>query len=226
MFVPKLNSKQKMNVISNFHDPKFVELLDKVVSMIFEFGIRNLNMDDISRNLGISKKTLYQYFKSKEDLIEKIFEYDEVKWDNEFAKIDTNELNAIEIMLYASSVVAKEITRMNPKLKFELKKYYDPIYNQFLNRKRSYIFAQISENIQKGMREGLYRSDVNVELTASLYVKNLVDMQNQDYCFFENITFDQIFYAMFETHIRAISTPEGIAYLEKRKLELTTLNKQ
>ena len=215
-----------MNDESNFNDLKFLELMDKIVAMFFEFGIRNLNMDDISRNLGISKKTLYQHFKSKEDLIMKLFEYDEIKWENEFLKVKIDELNAIDILFYASSMVAKEMNQLNPKLKFELRKYYEPIFNQFLLRKRNNIYEQISKNIQQGIREGLYRENVNVELTAGLYVKNLVDMHNQDYCFIENITFEQIFEVMFETHIRAISTAEGIAYFEKRKAEVTELKKK
>lgn len=215
-----------MNDESNFNDLKFLELMDKIVAMFFEFGIRNLNMDDISRNLGISKKTLYQHFKSKEDLIMKLFEYDEIKWENEFSKVKIDELNAIDILFYASSMVAKEMNQLNPKLKFELRKYYEPIFNQFLLRKRNNIYEQISKNIQQGIREGLYRENVNVELTAGLYVKNLVDMHNQDYCFIENITFEQIFEVMFETHIRAVSTAEGIAYFEKRKAEVIELRKK
>lgn len=203
-----------------FEDPKIKELMDKIISMFYEFGIRNLNMDDISRNLKISKKTLYQYFKSKEDLIEKLFEYDEKKWDVEFMKIDVNQLNAIEILLFASSMVAKELKQLDPKLKFELKKYYEPIYLRFLDRKQNHIFENISRNIRKGIEEGLYRADVNVELTAGLYVRNLIDMNNQDFCMIKNISFEQIFEAMFETHIRAISTSEGIAYFEKRKSEI------
>jgi hypothetical protein len=92
-------------------------------------------------------------------------------------------------------------------------------------RKQNQIFNQISKNIEKGIKEGLYRADVNVELVAGLYVRNLVDMHNKDYCFVENITFDQVFEAMFENHIRAISTPEGTAYFQKRKSEITHLNK-
>jgi len=60
---------------------------------------------------------------------------------------------------------------------------------------------------------------------AGLYVRNLVNMHNKDCCFVETITFDQVFKVMFENHIRAISTPEGIAYFEKRKLEITQSNK-
>jgi TetR/AcrR family transcriptional regulator, cholesterol catabolism regulator len=204
-----------------FDDAKLQELLAKIGAMFLEFGIRNLNMDDISRNLKISKKTLYQYFKSKEDLIEKLFEYDELRWNAEFRKIDANQLNAIDIMLFASSMVAKELKdQLNPKLKFELKKYYEPIYQRFWSRKQNHILENISKNIRKGIEEGLYRADVNVELTASLYVRNLIEVNNQDFCMIKNTSFEQVFEVMFETHIRAIATPEGIAYFERRKAEI------
>ncbi len=208
----------------NFDDPKLLMILEKTVELFYEFGIRNLNMDDISRSLGISKKTLYQYVKNKEDLIEKLFYYDELKWNIEFAKVNPKELNAIEILLKASMTVYEEMGKLSPKLKFELKKYYEPIFNQFMVRKQNQIFNQISKNIQKGIREGLYRSDVNVELIAGLYVRNLVDIHNKDFCIVENITFDQLFKVLFESHIRAISTPEGIANFEKRKAEIDQLN--
>jgi len=213
-----------MNEELNFKDPKFIELMDKIVAMFFEFGIRNLNMDDISRNLGISKKTLYQYVKSKEDLIEKLFYYDEMKWDIEMAKLKIDEMNAIEILVQVSLRVFEEMGNLNPKLKFELKKYYEPIFQQFMVRKQNHIFSQISKNIERGITEGLYRSDVNIDLVAGLYVRNLVMMHNNDFCIVENITFEEVFLVMFENHIRAISTPEGIAYFEKRKSEISQSN--
>lgn len=208
---------------SNIIDPKLQEILEKTVELFYEFGIRNMNMDDISRSLGISKKTLYQHVKSKEDLIEKLFYYDQMKWDIEMAKVLNDGLNAIEILVQVSIKVFDEMSRFDPKLKFELKKYYEPIFQQFMIRKQNHIFSQISKNIEKGIVEGLYRNDVNVELVAGLYVRNLVMMHNNDFCFVENITFEQLFQVMFESHIRAISTPEGIAYFEKRKAEITQM---
>jgi AcrR family transcriptional regulator len=215
-----------MNDELNLDDPKLKMILEKTVELFYEFGIRNLNMDDISRSLGISKKTLYQHVKSKEDLIEKLFLFDEMNWNREFSKIKIDQLNAIDILLQVSLIVAEEMGRFNPKLKFELKKYYEPIFNQFMLRKQNDIFERMSRNMEKGIDEGIYRSDINIELVAGLYVRNLVDMHNKDFCMVENITFDQIFEAMFENHIRAISTPEGISYFEKRKSELTQLNKK
>jgi AcrR family transcriptional regulator len=182
-------------------------------------------MDDISRKLKISKKTLYQYAKSKEDLIEKLFYYDDMKWQKRISEIKLKNLNAIDILIQVSIVVSEQIGKFDPKLKFEMKKYYESIFHNFMQKKQADIFEQISYNINRGIAEGLYRDNLNVELVAGLYVRNLVDMHNKDFCFIENITFDQIFEAMFENHIRAIATPEGIEYFEKQKSEITQLNK-
>ena len=225
IFVSKLLLIQNMSNETNIINPKFQAILDGIVKLFYEFGIKNLSMDDISRNLGISKKTLYQYVKSKEDLIEKLFYYDEMKWDMEMAKLLTQEMNAIEILVQVSIKVFEEMGRFNPQLRFELKRYYEPIFQQFMVRKQNHIFSQISRNIEKGIAQGLYRSDVNVELVAGLYVRNLVMTHNNDFCVNEHITLEQLFEAMFENHIRAISTPEGIAYFEKRKSEVIIVKK-
>lgn len=205
----------------NFDDPKFAAILEGTAKLFFEFGIRNLNMDDISRSLKISKKTLYQYVKSKEDLIEKLFYYDEIKWESDFGRLKIDELNAIDILFEVSRMVHTEMGKLSPKLKFELRKYYEPIFNQFLLRKQNHVFEHMSRNIRKGIGERLYRADLNIELVAGLYVRNLTDIHEKDFCMIENITFDQLFSAMFENHIRAIATPEGIVYFEKRKTEIT-----
>jgi len=205
---------------TNMNDPKFQSIMAGIIKLFYEFGIRNLNMDDISRSLGISKKTLYQYVKSKEDLIEKLFYYDEMKWDQEMAKMRTKDLNAIEILVQVSLMVFEEMGRFNSQLKFELKKYYEAIFQQFMVRKQNHIFSQISRNIEQGIAEGLYRGDINAELVAGLYVRNLVMAHNNDFCVSETITLEQLFEAMFENHIRSISTPAGIAYFERRKAEV------
>lgn len=209
----------------DLNDPKLCSILDGTIILFYEYGIKNLNMDDISRQLKISKKTLYQYAKSKEDLIEKIFYYEDMKWQKKISEIKLKNLNAIDILIQVSIVIFEQMGKFDPKLKFEMKKYYEPIFHKFMIEKQTHIFEQISNNITKGIDEGLYRDNINIELIAGLYVRNLVDMHNKDYCFVENITFEQVFEAMFENHIRAISTVEGIEYFEKQKSELIQLKK-
>jgi TetR/AcrR family transcriptional regulator, cholesterol catabolism regulator len=214
-----------MNEVLVWDDPKFIEFIESIGSMVLEFGIKNLSMGDISRNLRISKKTLYRYFKNKEDLIEKLFEYDDVKCHRELCSMEVKGSNAIDLLFLGSSIISNEIKRMDPKLKFELKKYYGYILDNFLINKQNHIFEQISKNIRKGIEEGLYRSDINIEITAGLYVKNLLEMPDRGSWFMENINPEEIFKAKFETMVRSIATPAGIVYFEKRKREINEMNK-
>jgi len=217
--------KQNISMQKEFgqYDEKLVKIIEKSTELFGEYGVRNLNMDEISKGIGISKKTLYQFVCSKEDLLEKIFHYEEEKWQQLPSKIKEDELNAIDVLLQTSLLIYEELRRINPKVDFELKKYYKPVFNKFLSRRLDSIFFYISNNLKKGMGEGLYRNDLNVELIARVYVKNLVDLQNKDYCSIEDFSFEQVFKTVFENHIRAISSPEGIAYFEKRKLEFSEL---
>ena len=202
-------------------DQKFIPMLERIREMFLEFGIKNLNMDEISRKLGISKKTLYRYVDSKESLIEKIFECENQKWYNFTEQLSLRPLNAIEKLFEVSFRVHEEMRHINPMLLFELKKYYEPVFNDYLAKKRAFILTKMRKNLEQGVSEGLYRSDLNIELVVTLYVNYLVEMHNYEMAKMNNITFDQVFEVMFESHIRAIATPEGVKYFENRKKEIS-----
>ena len=207
-------------------DVKLGQMLELIKKLFFEFGIKNLNMDDISHKLGISKKTLYRYVKSKEDLISRIFEYEQKKWEDAMNMIKSQEVNSIEKLFKVSLMVYEEMKQFNPMLMFELRKYYEPLFNKYQTQRLAHISKSMKINLEKGIREGLYRKEVNCEAVIAIYMNYLIEIHDSDICKAADLTFDQLFEVMFENHIRAISTPEGVAYFEIRKKEITeTLNK-
>jgi len=210
-----------MDEILNSYDKKFVLMLERIREMFLEFGIKNLNMDEISRKLGISKKTLYRYVDSKESLIGKIFEFENLKWCHFAEQLSQQPSNAIEKFFEVSMRVHEEMKDINPMMMFELRKYYEPLFNEYLSQKRAFILEKMRMNLEQGISEGLYRPDINIELVMTLYVNYLVEMHNYEVAKMSNITFDQVFEIMFENHIRAISTPEGVKYFENRKKEIS-----
>lgn len=220
-FAASIFYESKMEEVVDSLDKKFIPMLERIRELFLEFGIKNLNMDEISRKLGISKKTLYRYVDSKESLIEKIFDYESLKWNRFTEYLSQQPLNAIEKLFEVSMRVHEEMKHFNPMLMFELKKYYEPIFNDYLAQKRAFILTKMRKNLEQGVSEGLYRSDLNIELVVTLYVNYLVEMHNYDMAKLNNITFDQVFEVMFESHIRAISTPEGVKYFEDRKKEIS-----
>ena len=220
-FGPSKFRSIKMDEKANSLDEKFISMLERIREMFLEFGIKNLNMDEISRKLGISKKTLYHYVDSKESLIEEIFRLEILKWNLFTEQLSQQPLNAIEKLFEVSFRIHEEMKQINPMLMFELKKYYEPSFNEYLAQKREFIHNKMRINLEQGISEGLYRPDINIELVLTLYVNYLVEMHNYDLAKASNITFDQVFEIMIENHIRAISTPEGVAYFENRKKEIS-----
>lgn len=199
------------------NDEKFLDILMKVKDLFLEFGLRSLSMDDISRKLVISKKTLYQYVSSKEDLVEKIFQLAEYESDKFYNTPCPEGLNAIDVLLEASRFVSKEMKRFNPVITFDLMKYYPTIFNNHLNAKRELVYSKIFENIHQGIAEEIYRENLNADMIAKIYVNNLVSMHQAEFLVRNNITFAMVFEVMFENHIRAIANRKGLDYFESRK---------
>lgn len=210
-----------MNEELNALNAQFEPMLEQIKELFFEFGIKNLNMDEISRKLGISKKTLYRFVKSKEDLIAKLFEFEEIKGLKLSAEIGNLDDNAIEKLFKVSLMVYEEMKRFNPMIMFELRKYYEQLFNEFHTRKLAQISTSMQLNLKQGIEEGLYRADVNIEAVVALFINYLIEIHNSDMCKNINLSFDDLFKVMFENHIRAISTPTGVAFFETRKKEIS-----
>lgn len=209
-----------MNEELDTQDRKFGLMLEQIKELFFEFGIKNLNMDDISRKLGISKKTLYRFVKSKEDLVAKLFEFEETKGIKLSNEIGNLNVNAIEKLFKVSLMVYEEMKRFNPMIMFELRKYYEQLFNEFHDRKLAQISKSMQINLKQGIQEGLYRADVNIEAVVTLFINYLIEIHSSDMCKNINLSFDDLFKVMFENHIRAISTPAGVAFFEIRKKEV------
>ncbi|MEI7523276.1 MAG: TetR/AcrR family transcriptional regulator [Mariniphaga sp.] len=200
---------------------KWELMLEQIKVLFFEYGIKNLNMDDISHKLGISKKTLYRFVKSKEDLLTRLFEYDQKKWVESMNLLASQSDNAIETLFKVSLMVYEEMKRFNPMILFELRKYYESLYNEFHNQRLAVISRSMTLNLKRGIMEELYRQDLNNEAAVAIYMSYLVEIHNNaEVCKIANVTFDDLFRVMFENHIRAISTPLGVAFFEKRKMEI------
>lgn len=206
-------------------DSQLENMLIQIKGLFFEFGIKNLSMDEISRKLGISKKTLYRYVKSKEDLIEKMFEYEIKSSEVIFKLIGESNVNAIETLFKVSLSVYQEMKRFNPMLMFELRKYYNTLFEAYHARK----FVQISKlmrlNLIQGIKEGIYREDVNLDAVVALYMNYMIEIHRSDRFEIVNVSYDELFSVMFENHIRAIATVEGVEYFEKRKNEISERDK-
>jgi len=133
---------------------------------MFQTGVKHVTMDDLATQLGISKKTIYQYFKDKDALVSSVVENDLAKHAlicNQSMQIADNAVHEIFLLM---TVLQELFSSMNPLTLFEIEKYYPLAFDKIKKHKDDFIFSMISANLEKGIEEGLYRKDVDVTILS------------------------------------------------------------
>ena len=196
-------------------DHKLKGILEVAAELFKKFGIRSISMDEIAAELGMSKKTIYQYVENKTDLVEKVLQY---YTHNSNACIDeiAANMNAIDVLMHVSETVSEDISNSNPVMLFDLQKYYPLQHKQFVSKKKEHVYEKIRENILQGIKEGIYRDGLDVELVAKLYVEKLLGVHDPEFLSSMKFSQQEIFKVMFENHIRGIANASGLAYFERK----------
>ena len=196
----------------------------KVRQLFMKYGIKSVTMDDVSRELGISKKTLYQYVDNKNDLLAKILELELDDSDCFMEGIDRSKVNAIEELFIIHQYLIKVLKEISPSSLYDLKKYYPDFYIKMKSQRREKIYHRVIQNMQKGISEGLYRNDINIDLIAKMQVDRVEKTMDSDYLTLDEISAPEIFLDVFKYHIRGIASEKGHIELEKEIEKLKTTN--
>ncbi len=198
-------------------EEKQKEIITGTYEIFKLFGVRSVSMDDIAQQLRVSKKTLYVYYSNKKELLEDVLDYSVVKEDLS-DKIDRVNGNAIDSLLEVVSIATETMKDTNPAFLFDLNKYYPELSEVHFEKKTQLIYKHVITNIERGMREGVYRADLNAELIASLFTERIKDIRN--ICstdMMQKFSFADVVNQLIEGHIRGIANEKGISYLEEKK---------
>jgi DNA-binding XRE family transcriptional regulator len=199
-------------------------ILLKVRELYTKYGIKSITMDDVATELGISKKTLYQYITDKDDLVGKFIDNEIELRQEEICKCFKTHFNAIEELFEISVFMNKLMKNQNPATEHDLKKYYPHHFNKMVGTRRERIFNYILLNLKKGKEEGLYRTDLNEEIIAKLYLSRIESIHINDLFTVEEFTSAKLFMELLMYHVRGIATEKGISVLEKKIKEQETTN--
>ena len=192
------------------------QLLVKAEELFLRYGIKSVSMDDIARELGISKKTLYQHVENKGDLVAKIglrFLEQEVKDCEEIHKKSTD---AIDEMLKIARNVIRHLRSLSSTTMYDLKKYYRETWQLFEQHNQQHIYAYIKANIERGQAEGIYRADADADIVARLYVGKSMLVTDEDVFPLQDYQRENLFEQYIQYHIRGIASADGLKLLDKR----------
>ena len=203
----------------------YMETLEKILSrsevLFLRYGIRSITMDDIARELGISKKTLYQFVDNKAELIQKVllqFIEDEQRTIREITQQSSN---AIEEMLNIGRYITQVLRRLTPTTLFDLQKYYPESWQMVYMLNQEYIYNVIKSNLERGIQQGFYRPNLHIDIISRLYVGKTNYLIDEDIFPLREYDRGELYREFILYHIHGILSEKGREWVRTNHCKVT-----
>lgn len=184
------------------------KILNGTEELFMRYGVRSISMDDIARHLSVSKKTLYQHFADKDDLVENVTRQMLEQNFQECERIRKGANNPIEELATISLWMKKSMEEINPTMLFDLQKFHTKAWNIWLDFKNKFIQDEVMRNLTVGIEEGYIRP-VNKEIMSILRVEFVQMGFNQDIFPREKFSLAEVQSQIFDHFVFGLVTEKG-----------------
>lgn len=190
--------------------------LKRVEELFLRFGIKSITMDDVARELGISKKTLYQFVESKDDLVQKMLtrhiEQEKLTCKMLFGAAG----NALEEMYVVIEGDTQQLKQMKANIIHDLQRYHHEAWEKVSEYQRGFLYSVVRNNLERGMREGLYRADLDVDIITKLHISGSIQLFNEDIFPHAHYKYDEVFRAFMVHYLYGIVSEKGLEHLKQK----------
>lgn len=198
------------------HDKrKEIELIGSVAQLFMRLGIKSLTMDEIARQLGVSKKTLYKYASDKKELVTKAVRLAIDEEECVLSEMHKAEGSAIDKIFAINIMISEKLQSIQPAVIFDMQKYYPEAWAIMEEHKCVFIHNQIKENLEEGIKQGLYRKNMDPELVARIYVTLINSIFDSPIYPSSNHSFKEMHTEVVRYHLRGITNEKGAEYMQQ-----------
>ncbi|MDA0774577.1 MAG: TetR/AcrR family transcriptional regulator [Bacteroidetes bacterium] len=186
------------------------KILERAVQDFLSYGFKNVTMDDLAQKLGISKKTIYEYFDNKNQLV---FEASHAIFDTVMADITNiykQETNPIRGLFEIKKIALKFLIDDQRSPQYQLQKYYPKIYSELKEKELTVLGSQFKKSLEKGIKTGLFRSEIDTDFVTRLYFNGIRGIRDISLFPVKKYKIEKLLIQYFEYHFRAIATPKGL----------------
>jgi AcrR family transcriptional regulator len=192
------------------------KLIEEAHQVFMRYGIKSMTMDDIARQLRISKKTLYSFVSDKTDLVNKCLDYDCLVSISQINEVRNKKLNAIDENFEISSLIVHQLKGIHPSIFYDLEKYYPEAWNKMNSLHYDEAANMMEDNLKRGIAEGLYRDDLNIPIMTRLWVSRINVIFDPSMFPMDKFSLTEVYQEMFIHHILGIASEKGREYLKKK----------
>ena len=147
---------------------------DQARELFMRFGIRSVSMDDIAGAVGMSKKTIYASFADKDALVEAVIGRHISESEQKISELILESANAVDEILLTMRLFESQFRNLNPIVLHDLRKFYPSAYRLIEAHKRKFVLQTMRVNMERGIREGLFRPDMDVEIMARFQLESMM----------------------------------------------------
>lgn len=197
------------------------QILKGAEELFFRYGLKAITMDDIAKYLGMSKRTIYENYPTKDSIISALLLNQKQKCLDDIETNQKKAKNAIEENLLTMQQLKDMADMMNPRLLFELKKFHPKVWQGFLELKYNIIMQCVADNIKRGIKQGVYRKDIDADILARMRVEQIEIAWNPE--IFPPSRFDmtKVHLSFLDHFMHGIVNAKGYELIEKYKKSKT-----
>ena len=184
-------------------------ILEKSTQLFMEHGFKTITMDDIANELTISKKTIYQYYPSKTDLIEKCLNYINLKLTNEIKSSVSKKKKAIQELVETKDMVKELLNLETSNYSYQLQRYYPKLAQKQKNIYKKRYAKILETNLKKGIKEGVFRDDIDIEFYARFQIASSTIINDADIFPMDDFDYKYLQNLHLENYMRMITTEKG-----------------
>lgn len=202
---------KKLNLI----DEKELALIEQVNEVYLRKGMKKVTMDDMAKEIKVSKKTLYKYVKNRAELVNKSIQFHVNKDQNFIQSIQDQNLEPIAEIRALIDYVLDTLTKVSPEVHSDLEKYFPDAW-QILNAHfTGFIYQSVVLNLERGQKNGDYRKDFNIDVIAKIFISKIDLIFDATLFPADKVTFVQVYLELIQYHLRGIVSEQGVKKLNK-----------
>lgn len=192
-------------------------ILEAARELFFKYGIKSVTMDDIAKHLSISKKTIYLFFKDKNQIVDTLTTEQLHGHQSEFEEISDASSNAIYEIMELMKCVRTMFMQMNPNLFYDMQKYHPDSWKKFKSFKEERMLEMVEKNILQGIEQGLYRDDIDAKIIAKLRIEEVEMAMNPAVYPPDKFNLTTVQMALLDHFLHGITTLKGHKLINKYK---------
>lgn len=192
------------------------KVLDKATELFLSLGFKSVTMDDIAKQIGASKKTIYAHFNNKTTLVKEVTNSMFSTICDRVDKIHEEQKNPIIELFEVKKYIREYFKNEKTSTQYQLQKYYPVIFQEFKMKQFDYVQKCIQENLDRGLEQDLFRKNLNKEFISRIYFSGILASKDEELFPSKEFSQDTIMSEYLEYHLRGICTEKGLEILENQ----------